>query len=377
MEFVQYCWKNDDGWQKKPDSADLAGAALVLVFGATVVVEEQSCIEELSQAFPEALMLGCTTGGEIADTTVSDDRLVAVVISFASSRVQGYAVSIHEHGNSEAAAKALAAKFPQDGLRHLFVLADGILTNGSEVVRGLNAVLPDTIPLTGGLAGDGMRFSRAYVVFNGAVQQSAIAAVGFYGEKLRVGYGSCGGWRPFGPQWMITSSVGNTMYEVDGRSVLDFYKQYLGSEAEKLPGSGLLFPLSIITDEEEAVVRTIKSVDEKEKSLSFSGDVPVGSYAQLMRAVPDELIDGAAEAAEITKKGLGKSPTLCILISCVGRRAVLQQLTEEEIEIVRDGFNAATGIIGFYSIGEIAPFQEGQRAILHNQTMTITALTEV
>ncbi len=377
MEIVQYFWKNDGGWREKPNRADLVDADTILVFGATAVVTGQTCIEELQQAFPEALMLGCSTGGEISGTTVSDGCLVAAVISFATSFTRGHVVSIADHASSEAAAKALAMKFSQDGLRHLFVLADGILTNGSEIVRGLNAILPEGIPVTGGMAGDGMQFSSTYVIFNGRVQQSVIAAIGFYGEKLKVGCGSSGGWRPFGPQWMITASAGNTMYEVDGRSVLDFYKQYLGSEAKNLPGSGLLFPLSVIVDgEDEAVVRTIMSVDEKQRSLSFAGDVPVGSYAQLMRAVPDELIDGAAEAAEITKKGCKEKPVLCILISCIGRKAVLQQLTEEEIEAVRDTFPNSPEIIGFYSYGEIAPFQQGQRATLHNQTMTITALTE-
>ncbi len=378
MEIVQYFWQNDGGWRQKPGRADLAGVDVILIFGATAVITGQPCIEELQQAFPEALMLGCSTGGEITGTTVSDDCLVAAVISLASSFAKGHVVSINDHADSEAAAKALAMKFPQEGLRHLFVLADGILTNGSEIVRGLNIILPETIPVTGGMAGDGMRFSSTYVIFNGKVQQSVIAAIGFYGEQLRVSYGSAGGWRPFGPQWMITSSAGNTMYEVDGRSVLDFYKQYLGSEAENLPGSGLLFPLSVLVDEEEeAVVRTIVSVDEKRKSLSFAGDVPIGSYAQLMHAVPDELIDGAAEAAEITKKSGGVNPVLCILISCSGRKAVLQQLVEEEIEAVHDTFPNNPEIIGFYSYGEIAPFQGGQRAILHNQTMTITALKEI
>ena len=377
METAQYSWRPGLGWLKEPKQEDLKSADLVLVFGATKTFTDGTCIKQLAHAFPDATMIGCTTGGEILGSTVTDDGLAAVAVSFATSRVIGASVSIKDYHNSEEATKALVDKIPRKGLRHLFILADGVLTSGSDVVRGVNALLPVNVPVTGGLAGDGMDFRNAYIVFNGKVQSSGITAVGFYGDNLRIGYGSCGGWLPFGPQRLITSSEGNTMYEVDGRSVLDLYKQYLGPDAEKLPASGLLFPLSVTTDDEDAVVRTIKSVNEEKQSLSFAGDVPTGSYAQLMRAVPDDLIDGAAEAAEIASKICGSIPELCILISCLGRKAVLKQLTEEEVEAVNEKLEGNSVITGFYSYGEIAPFREASKAILHNQTMTITALAEV
>lgn len=337
---------------------------------------ETDCIALLHSLFPEAEMIGCTTGGEISGTSVMDDQLVATLVSFDSSWVRGGVVSILDYRNSEDAAKALMEQIPIKGLRHIFVLADGVLTNGSEVVRGLNANLPINIPVTGGLAGDGTDFNQSFTIYNGKVESSTITAVGFYGDKLSIGYGSSGGWLPFGPERLITSSVGNTMFELDGKSALDLYKEYLGKHADNLPASGLLFPLSIVTDQDtEAVVRTIKSVDEDQHSLSFAGDVPKGSYARLMRAMPDELIDGAEEAAIRTRKGCD-SPDLCILISCVGRKEVLKQLTEEETEIVHEQFGSTPQMAGFYSYGEIAPFKEGHKAILHNQTMTITAFTE-
>lgn len=377
MKTQEYFWRAGSGWKSVPSSGDLAEVDLVLVFGGTEIVKSSECIQMLHGVFSEAIMIGCTTGGEIYGTTVHDDVLVAVAVSFTSSKVAGSTVAIGDYSSSEEAAKALIENIPQEGLRHVFVLADGVLTSGSDVVRGLNHILPADIPVTGGLAGDGMDFSRTYVIYNGEVHSGSIAAVGFYGEALRIGIGSCGGWKPYGPQRMITSSKANTMYELEGQSVLDLYKKYLGPDAENLPASGLLFPLSLTSDDEEAVVRTVKSVDEENKSLSFAGDVPTGSYAQFMRAVPDDLIDGAAEAAEIARKGCGCEPELCILISCIGRKAVLKQLTEEEIEAVEEKSGGSPCITGFYSYGEIAPFRQGYTAILHNQTMTITALTEV
>jgi hypothetical protein len=70
------------------------------------------------------------------------------------------------------------------------------------------------------------------------------------------------------------------------------------------------------------------------------------------------------------------TPELAILISCVGRKLVLKQRIEEEVEAVRDVLNGGAVLTGFYSYGEISPFKPGARCELHNQTMTITALSE-
>jgi hypothetical protein len=67
---------------------------------------------------------------------------------------------------------------------------------------------------------------------------------------------------------------------------------------------------------------------------------------------------------------------LALLISCVGRKLVLRQRVEEEVEAVRDVVGRDAVMTGFYSYGEIAPFSASARCELHNQTMTITTLSE-
>jgi hypothetical protein len=377
MEIRQYCWEENLGWDNKPGVDGAMEADLLLVFGTTWVITDTDCIARLRAAFPKAQMIGCSTAGEIIGTNVSDNRLVATVIAFQNSTVLGTCVSSRDYPNSYEAAKALISRIPQQGLQHVFVLADGLLTNGSEIISGLNTLLPSDIPVTGGLAGDGLEFKNCYIVYDGLVRTSSIAAVGFYGDRLRIGFGSSGGWVAFGPERLITRSQGNILSELDGQSALDLYKAYLGKYADQLPAAGLHFPLSILTDDsQDACVRTITHVDEANNNLWFAGDVPCGSYARFMRAVPDDLIDGAAKAADISKSLGGESPELCILISCVGRKAVLKQLTEEETESVQDSYRNRPTMTGFYSYGEIAPFGPGERAMLHNQTMTITTISE-
>jgi hypothetical protein len=125
------------------------------------------------------------------------------------------------------------------------------------------------------------------------------------------------------------------------------------------------------------VVRTILGVDEVARTLTFAGDIPSGYRARLMRANTERLVDGAFEAARTSMAGMqGESAQLALLISCVGRKLVLKQRTEEEVEAVQEVVGREATLSGFYSYGEIAPFVPGARAEMHNQTMTVTTLAE-
>jgi hypothetical protein len=258
------------------------------------------------------------------------------------------------------------------------VLSDGIAVNGSELVRGMTSALPDSVTVTGGLSGDGSRFDRTFVIARSGPVEGAITALGFYGDRLKIGYGSLGGWDPFGPERLITRSSENVLFELDGKSALELYKLYLGEHASGLPATGLLFPLALrAPDSDAALVRTILSVDEAEHSMTFAGDVPEGWFARLMRANFNRLVDGANGAARDSLEKIGDGPPdLALLISCVGRKMVLKQRIEEEVEAVRDVLGETTTMTGFYSYGEISPLMPGARCELHNQTMTITTLSE-
>lgn len=356
----------------------LRSADLVLAFGAAEMLRQADLCAQVRSAYTRAHCIGCSTAGEICSSHVSDGALVVTAIAFESSRVEGASINIGEGGDSALAGERLAGCLDPRGLVHAFVISDGLRINGSELVRGLTAGLPADVAVTGGLSGDGERFAETLVFWDGEPKSGEIAIVGLYGERLRVGYGSLGGWDPFGPERLITRAEGNVLYELDGRSALELYKVYLGEHAKGLPATGLLFPLSLRAHEHDSpVVRTILSVDEARQSLTFAGDVPEGAYARLMKANFDRLIDGAAGAARTSYEAIGSvSPDLAILVSCVGRKLVLKQRVEEEVEGVRDVMGEKAVLTGFYSYGEISPLTPHARCELHNQTMTITTLSE-
>jgi hypothetical protein len=377
VKVEQAKWSKLTGWQPEFKPQLGKSAQLVLLFGSTSIMEAQRFFQDIGEAYPSAYLFGCSTSGEICGTLVEDDSMVMTAVHFEKATLKGACVGIRDTGDSLEAGKMLANAFPPEGLRHVFVLSDGLNINGTELVKGMTESFPQGTIITGGLSGDGDRFQQTYVVWDGISRKNTVAAVGFYGDSLKTGYGSVGGWDPFGPERIVTKSKANVLYEVDHRPCLELYKRYLGDHAAGLPATALLFPLSLRTYEgEERIVRTILSINEEEQSMTFAGDLPEGSYVRLMKANLDRLVDGATDAAKISWPYSAITPDLAVLVSCVGRKLVLKQRVEEETEGVQDILGEGVSMTGFYSYGEISPFRPGAPSALHNQTMTITAFAE-
>lgn len=379
MKVDQRWMYRQDGWVSDGPIEPDAQADMVLVFGSSRALAEAEVMAEVRDRYPEALFAGCSTAGEIRDVFVHDDTLVATAVTFEATKIRGHLVDIDHPTDSYDAGLRLAKAFDGDGLTHLLVLSDGLNVNGSALVAGLTAGLPVKVSISGGLAGDGDGSGRTLVLLDDTARGQAIVGLGFYGDRLEIGCGSLGGWDPFGPERKITRSEGNVLHELDGLSALELYKKFLGDKAAELPTSALLFPLSLRSPDRSSsgIVRTVLAVDDAAQTMTFAGDLEQGWYAQLMKANFERLIDGAMGAARIcADSGQGKGAKLALLVSCVGRKLVLKQRIEEEVDAVREVLGDDVALAGFYSLGEISPFATSGQCELHNQTMTITTFAE-
>ncbi len=378
MKLEIYQYSADSGWDANPDTSMDSSQTLLLFFGSPDSKLVEPRLDELYRSFPLSVLAGCSSAGEIFGDDVYDNSISLAVIQFEHTHIQLATGRISENNDSHSVGKKIAHMLNNDNLRSVFVLSDGLVTNGSKLIEGLSSELPPQIVITGGLAGDGDRFEKTWIWADGSLHAGGVCAVGFYGKHIGVGHGSRGGWDLLGPEREVTRSTDNVLYELDGQPALQLYKKYLGDRADGLPATGLLFPLAITNEEEEDgnTVRTILSVDEENNSITFAGDIPEGSYVRLMRANFDRLIDGAGDASGAIKiDDYHDGPLLNISISCVGRRLVLGPRTEEEIDAALSGLPQSTEQIGFYSYGEISPLASG-KCDLHNQTMTLTLIWE-
>lgn len=375
LQFVSGKWMAND----IPSNFPSEKAQLVLVFGSGELVTSQSLFDDIRSKFAHADIVTCSTAGEILHNEVYDDSAVVTAVYFEKATVKSVSVEINKNVNSFETGKSLMSLLNQDDLTSVLVISEGSFVNGSDLVAGFNELNNNYIPVTGGLAGDAARFSKTQVGLNTVAKEGTVVAIGFYGSNLAIGHSSFGGWDEFGKERVITKSTKNVLYEIDGKKALDLYKEYLGPYVDELPGSALLFPISLRTnDVDKNLVRTILSVNEKDGSMVFAGNMPEGSKVRLMKVNFEKVINGSAIAATNTASmNQEHNADLAILISCVGRKLILQDRTSEEVEAAQKVFGSHTAITGFYSYGELSPFNPGSNCELHNQTMTITTFTEI
>jgi hypothetical protein len=381
MRVAQLTWSDTAGWAVAP--GERTHADLVFFFGSRQALACGARYRELRAMYPDAHILGCSTGGQIRNQDVSDDEIAAAAIRFDATPLRVACEPAPAPERSRACGEAIGRALAAPSLVGIFVLSDGLNVNGSELVAGIIGAVGKQVSVTGGLAGDGAEFRETLVGADCPPRKQVVAAVGFYGTAIRIGYGSAGGWDEFGPRRQITRSRGNVLFEFDGEPALDLYERYLGEdEARGLPGSGLLFPLRIFDPErpDHDIVRTILAVDHQARSMTFAGDVPEGWTAQLMRGNFDRLAAGAAMAARQAADGVGPGRTgsdqVAILVSCIGRRLLMGQHTADELEAASAEFGPHIPQLGFYSYGEISPHRVSGVCELHNQTMTVTTIAE-
>lgn len=350
---------------------------LVLVFGDRHLLESDKIYEEVRDLFPDGELVFGSTSGEILGVNVFEKSITVTAIEFEHTTFEVVSENIKDFENVESLGIKISERLDKEKLRHLFVVSDGSLINGSELIEGLESDINFRFSITGGLCGDGARFEKTLASHNANPMQGEVIAIGLYGDSLEVTYGYDGGWTTFGPERTITKSVGNILFEIDGLPALDLYKTYLGEKAKDLPEAALLYPLSVQQHENsEPLVRTILNIDEETNSMILAGDVPMNSKVQLMMSTTNDIAEGAHSAALKAMELRKTKPELALLVSCVGRRLVLDQRTEEEIEEVIDVVGEQAFIAGFYSYGEMAPFTGRNSCQLHNQTMTLTLLSE-
>ncbi|WP_108805074.1 FIST signal transduction protein [Aquimarina sp. Aq107] len=377
MKIQQYQRNKNGNWIPTKTFDEKLKNPLVLVFGNRFIIEREPILDEIKALFNESEVIIGSSAGEILGANVTEDTISLTAIEFENSTFKlGHQNILDTQKDAFEAGKKLADQLSSENLKHIFIVSEGSYVNGSALIDGIEAIHKD-IPCTGGLCGDDARFEKTLVGYNENPKEGEIVAVGFYGDSLQITSAQYGGWTPFGPERVITKSDNNVLFELDNQPALDLYKKYLGDKASELPQSALLYPLSVKTEgRKEAIVRTILSIDEEKNAMILAGDVPEGSVVQLMMANIDKIADGASKAAEIAMESRDKDPQLALLVSCIGRKLVMDQRVEEEIEEVIEEVGEDAVITGFYSYGELAPFSNSTRCELHNQTMTLTLLSE-
>ncbi|AXO80429.1 histidine kinase [Olleya aquimaris] len=377
MKTVQLVKHKNKDWQYVVENQELK-APLVLVFGNRYLLEDTTIYQDIKAKFPDGHIVFGSACAEISSNTVNEESITVTAIEFEKSTFQIKTSNVlNTNLDSFKTGNDLIKQLPQDNLKYVLVVSEGSFINGSQLTKGMSASTEDNLLITGGLCGDDARFEKTLASYNENPKEGELVAIGFYGDTLEISFSIHGGWTPFGPERTVTKSKDNILYELDGQPALNLYKTYLGEKAKDLPGAALLYPLNVTSEgENQSIVRSILNIDEAENAVVLAGDIKENSKVQLMMTNVDNIANASEQAAKQALEHRQNKPELALLVSCIGRKLVLDQRVEEEIEEVIEVIGKDTVISGFYSYGEIAPFHGEVACQLHNQTMTITLISE-
>ncbi|MFP5439300.1 MAG: FIST signal transduction protein [Bacteroidia bacterium] len=377
MRVIQAHYTSQNSWHYLNTRQELK-KPLVLVFASRLLLDDQSVLKEITTEFPYNDIVYVSTAGEILDENLYENSVTVTAIEFEKISFRITTAHISDfNDNATEMAKSLCNALPAGDLKHLLVFASGNFLNGSALVEGFEELAEMNLPITGGLSGDDSRFEKTVAGYNTPPQEGIAVIVGLYGGNPEITYASLGGFQPLGPNRLVTKADKNVVYEIDGKPALDLYKAYLGDRVMQKMESLLAFPLQVAAPGKKFhAVRTVLQIDTEDGSIVLAGNCPEGSQVQLLMASVNGIIDGATEAARQASATRKAKPEFALLVSCMGRKAIMGMRIEEELEIVRELLGPETAMAGFYSYAEIAPFYGSSVCELHNQTLTLTLISE-
>jgi diguanylate cyclase (GGDEF)-like protein/PAS domain S-box-containing protein len=342
------------------DSASL----LIQVFTATnTEIFIKRLQKNLNKLFPQAIMIGCTTDGEIMSGKVSTK---ATVLSFTTFEYTEIASCLSENKEDGFySGKAIAKALIKEDTKLVIAFADGLHTNGEAFLEGFNTENHRDVIVAGGLAGDNATFTTTYVFNKKEIVINSVVAIALTGKRLNVYNDYSFNWQSIGQMLTITKVVNNRVYRIGNRTAVDTYVHYLGEDmAEGLPKIGIEFPLIFLRNG-VTIARAVLAKHE-DGSLSFAGNFKEGEQVQFGYGDPKEIL----KYSEQLLKRVSRYPSQAIFVySCMARRHFMPNIIEEETLPLE----AIAPISGFFTYGE---FFTAKTPELLNQAMTLVSLSE-
>ncbi len=365
------------GWSKSFPDLDSENT-LIVVFAAHEYCDSPQPLEELCNAFPQSKIIGCSTPVVVCDGALLEGAISVGIIRFKHTQIRLSYASVQAFEESRTAGQNLGKHLADAGLKGVLIFSDGVTTEATDLVRGLQEILPPNVTIAGGLA-SGHTLDDTWILCDGELKRFHACAVGLIGNTVELTRATGGGWRLIGAECKATRTSGRTLFELDGEPAKDVYQRQVGSDVGfGLRKSATRYPLTVrLPSLEMQIVRDVNSIDEESGAIELAGDIPEGVIVQVMTTTEDEILDGVDEAIERmrSKTILPQNNALAVCVSCAGRRTVLLEKTSEEAALAHDGLGHGIHQIGMYAFGEISTTSSGPPHV-HNETITIGLIRE-
>lgn len=378
------------GWSGKSDAAVAGQAAaemalerlssktikLAIVFGSSWFDQAQM-LSGIRGVIGDIPLIGESTAGEILPHGASSHHCIVVLIASETLACSiGFSEQVDQHPREagQKAAQAALRDFPGTQRIGFLLFGDGLITTYGDVVRGLQESLGTSSLIVGAMAGDDLRFERTYQYFRGqALNQSVVGVL--LGRPAKIGVGSEHGFAPISKPRRITRAKANLLFELDQQPASAVYEEYFGAElvqrmhGERMSRQGIAYPLGIqYGSTNQWLLRNVIGFG-RDGSLACSGEVPEGSWLQLMMGSRELAVDAAYRAAQQAMRALNRVACVLVFDSVVRRTLLGSQLAAAELARIREVVGPSVPLVGCYTYGEQAPFQSAT-SYEHTATQT-------
>lgn len=343
-----------------------APLALLVVFLAPEFRSE-TMARWLEAAFPDTIIVGCTTAGEITPEGLGDNNIVAV--GFPTSHFVAASGVIHEtppEGTPSVPDTVLdllaqvATEQPNWKHQFAFLFGDGLARNEDLIVSQIHPALGAT-RLFGGSAGDTLDFRETFVLWQGRFH-SRLSILNVIRTRCRAEVFRFDHFAPSDIRLVVTAAdpEQRLVTEINAEPAAREYARIIGKDPGQLTPFVFASNPMLVRAGGEYHVRAIQRVED-DGALRFFSAIDVGLVLTVANA-ENILTHTRRKFQELSADG---KPDVVIGCECVLRKLEVEatQVKGPMSELMREN-----NVVGFNTFGE-------QYQMLHvNQTFTGVAI---
>ncbi len=339
---------------------------------AAIDFDHAQILQALDRAYPGIQIIGGTTDGEMSSVSgFQEDSLTVMLFSSETIDIKagvGRAVSANPTIAVQAAVSQATATLTS-AAKLCLAFPESLTTSGVEILTQLKQTLGAPIPIVGGTTADQNRFKQTYQFFQTEVLSDAVPILLFSGDLL-VSCGVASGWTPIGKAGTVTKVEKNVVHEIDDRPAQEFFHHYVGDSFSAAHGLAVFE-----ANASNFYIRMPnRNQDSQSGSVSFLADVPEQATVQIIETNRANLLAASKTSMlQALETYPGIEPIAAIFVSCCGRRLLLGLQVCDEFAAIQACSPSLTSC-GFYSNGEISPFEISSESRFHNQTLVTLLL---
>ncbi|MEL6970108.1 MAG: FIST N-terminal domain-containing protein [Bacteroidota bacterium] len=322
-------------------------------------------------------LVGCTTAGEIVDTSLYENSLAVLLLEIDPAY---YHIGTQPHQGKDVYQAAFTlgqeatAQFEHPAM---IIFSGGLVVNAESIIDGLQAGAGKSLPMYGGLAGDDLVLDKTIAFSHGEVSDNCLVILSIDTDKVLLKGLAISGWEPIGGVNTITECEGNVIYSINGEPAFDVFSRYFGfsnsgDKADQLVTIQTNYPLQILRKEGYSVLRSPILVDEDEKSITLAASVEKGEQFCFSTSPGFEVIEKTIDEFSQLQQGFPQADAL-VLFSCKGRHGAFGPMLEDEISGIFEQWEKP--MVGLLTYGEFGDNGKG-RCEFHNETCSLVILKE-